>query len=800
MYIRLWFVNNSELDVTSANFGFQLDNLPIVTQYWSGNVAAHDSMLFSFAVPAEFDSTNLSISIWTANPSGVPDGIPTNDTVKIVFPCNTGNDSIFPPKPFFEAIYDTTSENTSLIIDAQGNFFDPEGGNMYTSILSGPANGTASVLNTDSISYTPTSGFVGQDVIKYLVCDDDNLCDSASIIIEVLNVNEAPFAMYDTLYIQTLSNTQVNVDLLTHFDDPDGDALTTSISTNPSNGTVTISNNNLNYMPVTNYSGLDHVVVSACDPDGLCTDLVVEIEVLPPGNYAPVAIQDTIFAATDANTSITVDVQAYFNDPNSDPLSTTIITGAVNGVSSAANNDSIYYLPNSGYLGNDIIVFSVCDTGGLCDTAVLVIDVSGCPAPLSVSVTATNVGCIGGTNGTADVTVLNGTTPYSYQWSNGETTPILLGLTPGNYLVTVSDANGCNGNSTATIGTDSVSCGDVWPGDANNNGVCNNFDLFKIGLSMKHTGPPRDSVDINWFGHYADEWPFDSEAGVNEKYVDCNGDGKISGKDAVAITTNFGLTHSKAPSSKFNNPANPDLYFEILSGDIAPGTTVEVAIILGRDTVSLYGIAFDIQLDLGLIENASLKINYDNSWLAVQDTGFLTLVHTDFSSGIVYGACVRTDQDSALNYGEIARLQFVVDSSITDTIDLNLELINSGGVMVNGDSTVFYHSEESDTSVTINPGTGIGNSLINVTDFNIYPNPYTNETSITYTLTKRTKVKLNIFDILGNHIYTVIDEEMGNGACHYSFSAKRQGHTSGVYMLKGNIGNQQVSEILIELH
>ena len=46
-------------------------------------------------------------------------------------------------------------------------------------------------------------------------------------------------------------------------------------------------------------------------------------------------------------------------------------------------------------------------------------------------------------DGTAIANVFGGTTPYTYLWSNGQTTQTATGLSPGLYSVTVTDANGC---------------------------------------------------------------------------------------------------------------------------------------------------------------------------------------------------------------------------------------------------------------------------------------------------------------------------------------------------------------------
>ena len=57
----------------------------------------------------------------------------------------------------------------------------------------------------------------------------------------------------------------------------------------------------------------------------------------------------------------------------------------------------------------------------------------------------------GGANGAVTTSVSNGTSPYSYSWSTGQTTTSITNLLPGQYSVTVVDANGCAASSSATI-------------------------------------------------------------------------------------------------------------------------------------------------------------------------------------------------------------------------------------------------------------------------------------------------------------------------------------------------------------
>ncbi len=66
-----------------------------------------------------------------------------------------------------------------------------------------------------------------------------------------------------------------------------------------------------------------------------------------------------------------------------------------------------------------------------------------CP-DLTVNANQTNVNCFGACNGEIEVTsVTNAVEPFSYDWSNGESTSYIENLCPGTYTVTVTDDKNC---------------------------------------------------------------------------------------------------------------------------------------------------------------------------------------------------------------------------------------------------------------------------------------------------------------------------------------------------------------------
>ncbi|MBI2271892.1 MAG: PKD domain-containing protein [Bacteroidetes bacterium] len=91
---------------------------------------------------------------------------------------------------------------------------------------------------------------------------------------------------------------------------------------------------------------------------------------------------------------------------------------------------------------------------------VTVTDANGCISVQAIYITqSTNItlgisslGSCSFNNGTATVNPANGNSPYTYQWSNGQTTITATGLNSGtSYTITVIDASGCSSTGVKTI-------------------------------------------------------------------------------------------------------------------------------------------------------------------------------------------------------------------------------------------------------------------------------------------------------------------------------------------------------------
>ena len=62
-----------------------------------------------------------------------------------------------------------------------------------------------------------------------------------------------------------------------------------------------------------------------------------------------------------------------------------------------------------------------------------------------------DVSCNGASDGIIQVSTSSGTSPYTYNWSNGNSTDILSNAGAGSYIVTVTDVNGCSSIQNITL-------------------------------------------------------------------------------------------------------------------------------------------------------------------------------------------------------------------------------------------------------------------------------------------------------------------------------------------------------------
>lgn len=108
------------------------------------------------------------------------------------------------------------------------------------------------------------------------------------------------------------------------------------------------------------------------------------------------------------------------------------------------------------------------------------------------SATITDVSTVGGMDGAIDIAIDGGTPPYNYFWSNGATTENISGLSAGDYVVTITDQNGCSISDTFSV----IQPADVPCDPAPDNLVAVIFSSTEVLLDWDPIVQPDDGYQV----------------------------------------------------------------------------------------------------------------------------------------------------------------------------------------------------------------------------------------------------------------------------------------------------------------
>lgn len=187
---------------------------------------------------------------------------------------------------------------------------------------------------------------------------------------------------------------------------------------------------------------------------GPTTGLSSTISNLCPGTYS-VVVNDATCRADTAVFSISSSGNSFTVTPTVTPATCGSNNGAAS-VSITGGTSPFTYSWNPGgqttsaVTGLTVGNYTVTITDATNCTSTQVVNVTGANNP-TVTVTPQNVVCNGGNNGSASASIASSNPPYTYNWSNGQTTSAITGLSPGFYSVTVTDGTGCSGTQSFTI-------------------------------------------------------------------------------------------------------------------------------------------------------------------------------------------------------------------------------------------------------------------------------------------------------------------------------------------------------------
>ncbi|MCF8304059.1 MAG: LruC domain-containing protein [Bacteroidales bacterium] len=192
---------------------------------------------------------------------------------------------------------ETTDMNTPVDIDVLSNDqqgtapLDPTTVEFVNGTEPNPGTeGTFTVnSNTGLVTFTPVNGFTGTVTVDYEVCDDNDLCDVATITVDVQTV-QGPTANDDSETTQ--QDTPVDIDVLAN--DQEGDApldpstveFVNGTEPDPSTeGTYTVNNTTgiVTFTPVSSFTGSATIDYEVCDDNSLCDVATITVTVTGGG-------------------------------------------------------------------------------------------------------------------------------------------------------------------------------------------------------------------------------------------------------------------------------------------------------------------------------------------------------------------------------------------------------------------------------------------------------------------------------------------------------------------------------------
>ena len=311
-----------------------------------------DTLQYKICNATGCDSANVYISVTCS-----VDSTPTNKKPVAV------NDNFTTPKNITIRIKPTTNDTINGILSS-------------LSVPITPKNGSIGFVGLDSLIYKPNQDFCGKDSFKYTICNNSFLCADAFVFITMtcdsVVTPKKPVAVVDNA--STKKNILVTVDVLAN-DTQNGTLTSTTIIKEPRRGTAVLNNNKIDYTPQKDSCGyIDTLQYRICNVTG-CDSAFVYVTVAcdtQPTPKRPFAVNDNY--STPKN--VTLRFKPTTNDNINGTLSSLgIVSAPKSGSISFISLDSLMYIPNKDFCGNDTIRYMICNTSNLCDTAFIFINV-----------------------------------------------------------------------------------------------------------------------------------------------------------------------------------------------------------------------------------------------------------------------------------------------------------------------------------------------------------------------------------------------------------------------------------------
>ena len=175
-----------------------------------------------------------------------------------------------------------TPSHVELVVPASGvlsNDIDLDGDQLTARLAAEPLHGEVILNPNGSFSYQPDVSFTGRDSLKYIASDGTFDSDSATVVIDVTSIGNAPIAaddFYSAAVDQALLIEAPGV--LLNDSDADQDLLTVSVETEVSAGSLTLNPDGaFSYTPEAGFTGVVTFTYRATDGQNVSNAALVQI-------------------------------------------------------------------------------------------------------------------------------------------------------------------------------------------------------------------------------------------------------------------------------------------------------------------------------------------------------------------------------------------------------------------------------------------------------------------------------------------------------------------------------------------
>ncbi len=292
----------------------------------------------------------------------------------------------------------------------------------------------------------------------------------------------------------------------------------------------------------------------------------------------------------------------------------------------------------------------------------------------------------------------------------------------------------CNSNAT------NLHAQNVWPGDANNNGIVNGVDFLYISTAYKASGEERTTATTDWVPQALPSlWSGNFPSGLNYAYADADGNGEIDEDDLEVVEENYGLTHGTIIPDNYstgNAGSGPQVKLEIQNTDVKFGDEVEVKIMMGDAGTpfnDFYGVNMKLSYNTEITdEDEEWDFKFlDNNWLDPNDDLDLEhLIVNDETSGTAEIAFARNNQTPITGFGEVASFFIIIEDYVVGRAEIDtLEIVIDSILTINENLTSTITAPDTLSFEVTRKTSNIASQIIK-DNINFYPNPASNSTSI----------------------------------------------------------------------